>query len=113
MEALYRKVMKGKRITYVPVVPEAESATVLEFTDSQCLTAAGALGTMLLMVFERNMKKMKNGTPGLAERKIRVVEAAILDLYKGTGEPIHDDIAELMATTWDRTMKAVASGVEI
>lgn len=107
-EQLYKRVMKGKRTTYEPVIDD-EPVTVITFTDAQALTAAGALGTMLLMVFERNMKKMKNGTPGLAERKIRVVQAAILDLYKGTGEAIDDEIADLMATTWDRVMKEVSA----
>ena len=106
-ETLYRKVMKGKRTTYVPVAPEPEPETVLEFTEGQCLTAAGALGTMLLMVFEKNLPKMKNGSPSIVARKIKAVEAAILDLYRGTGKKIDDNIADVMARAWDTAMRLV------
>lgn len=105
-EVIYRKVMKGKKTTY-EIVPVIEGAT-LNLTEPECLTAAGALGVTLLMIFERNLPKMKNGTPKLAERKIAAVTAAILDLYKGTGEAINDDIALLIFEAWDKTMKSLS-----
>jgi hypothetical protein len=110
-EQLYRKIQKGKTIRYVPVVPEPEEIVTLTFTNSQCLTAAGAIGMTLLMIFERNMTKMRNGTPSLAERKIRVVKAAILDLFKGTGEPLHHDISKKICDCWDKTMRQLEEGI--
>jgi hypothetical protein len=107
---LYEKVMIGKRTTYREYTPveEPETLTDINFTEAECLTAAGALGMMLLMVFERNVPAHK-----VVARKIKALEASILDLYKGTGAPIDDNIAELMAITWDRTMKSISAGVEI
>jgi hypothetical protein len=102
-EPIYRKVMKGKRTIYEPVVEESEPETVVTFTDAQCLTAAGTLGTVLLMLFERHIPPHK-----VVARKINAVQQAVMDLYKGTGEPIHDDIADLITTTWDKTMKQMA-----
>jgi hypothetical protein len=104
MEQIYRKVVNGARVRYVPYLEPEQPKTVIEFTEGQCLTAAGALGTMLLMVFERNIPPHKR-----VARKINAVQSAILDLFKGTGEPIHDDIAELMAKTWDRVMKELSN----
>lgn len=102
-EQLYRKV-EGKRVRYVPVVPEPELQTVLQFSDAQCITAAGALGMTLLMVFERNLPPHKK-----VARKIKAVESAILDLFHGTGESIDPEIADLFCKTWDRTMLALNS----
>jgi len=102
-EQLYRKVMHGKRTAYEPV-GDAEPVTTITFTESEALTAAGALGTMLLMVFERNIPPHKR-----IARKIKAVEEAVLDLYNRTGAVIHEDIAELMARTWDRVMKEISA----
>ena len=102
-EILYRRVMKGKKTTYEPVEPQ--QGAVLNLTEGECLTAAGALGVTLLMIFERNIPAHK-----LVARKITALKAAVLDLYKGTGEPIKDDIAELIFTAWDKTMKSLSQG---
>ena len=83
----------------------SNNTSVLEFTEAQCLTAAGALGAVLLAVFERNIPPHKK-----VARKIKAVEAAILDLFQGTGAEIDDEVAELMIETWDRVMKEVANG---
>lgn len=98
---LYRKTMQGKRVVYVPVTDEPQ--TVLNLTEAECLTAAGALGVTLLMIFERNIPAHK-----LVARKISAVKTAVLDLYKGTGEAIDDDIAELIFKAWDRSMKSLS-----
>jgi hypothetical protein len=102
-EQLFKRVVKGKSFRYEPVIDD-EPLTIVTFTEGQCLTAAGTLGVILLMLFERYIPQHKR-----VARKIKAVETAVLELYKGTGEAIHDDIAELITTTWDRTMKAVAS----
>ena len=83
----------------------------IEFTDEQCLTLAGSLGVVLLHTFERNMKPMKNGSPSLTARKIKAVEEAIKDLYKGTGKPIDDKFANLTFRVWDETMIKLSKGV--
>ena len=114
-QQLYIKKQIGKTTRYLPYQPDttSEPEKMLTFTDAECLTAAGSLGVVLLTVFERNLPPMKNGSPTIIARKIKAVESAILDLFKGTGAEIDDDIAELMMVTWDRTMKAVSQGVSV
>jgi len=102
-EILYRRIQQGNRIRYEPVASEAETATAVTFTDAQCLSAAGALGVMLLIVFERMIPPHKR-----VARKIKAVQEAVLALYAGTGEPIDDEIATLMCATWDRVMKEIS-----
>jgi hypothetical protein len=103
-ETLYRKTMKGKRVVYEAVTPEAEPETVVTFTDKQAITAAGALGVTLLIVFERIIPPHKR-----VARKIKAVENAILDLFHGTGESIDDEICQVMCRTWDETMKRISA----
>lgn len=100
-EILYRKVMKGQRTTYESVTDGP--GPVLTYTEEQCLTVAGALGTVLLTIFERNIPPHSR-----IARKINNVQAAILDLYAGTGAHIDDGLAEQVFQTWDRTMKEIA-----
>ena len=88
-ETLYKREMKGKRVTYTPVVPVDETITVVNLTDKQCLSAAGALGATLLHLFERHVPPHKR-----VARKIKAVEQAILELYHGTGEPLDLDVAD-------------------
>lgn len=103
MEKLYTKEMRGKKTIYKEYVAPPEQKTALHFSESQCITAAGALGMTLLMVFERNIPPHKR-----VARKIKAVENAILDLYQGTGEQIDPEIADLMCATWDRVMVELA-----
>lgn len=103
MQQLYTKTITANgRTRYEPYTqPPVQS---LSLTEAQCVTAAGALGTMLLMVFERNMPAHKK-----VPRKIRAVELAILDLFRGCGETIDPQIADLFCATWDKTMQELTA----
>ena len=99
---LYEKIVTGKRVSYKPwVEPEGR---ILEFTDEQCVTLAGALGVTLLATFERNMPPHK-----LVARRVRAVERAILELYQGTGATLDPEMAELVCKTWDKTMRELSA----
>lgn len=103
MNQLYRKtISKAGKVSYQAIEPEPE--TYITLTDAQCLTAAGALGTTLLMMYERLNPPHKK-----VARKIKAVEVAILDLYQGTGEPLDRDIAEIMCAAWDKAMMLVSA----
>ena len=105
---LYTKEISPKgKVTYKEVIED--DFVVVELTDEQCLTAAGTLGVTLLALFERHFKPMKNGTPHLTARKIKAVEEAILDLYKGTGKPVNRDIMDDFCKAWDHTMRAMSA----
>jgi hypothetical protein len=102
-EPLYRK-LKNNR--YQEIKPEEEEVTTLTFTDGQCITAAASLGVTLLMIFERNIPPHKR-----IARKISNVRESILDLFAGTGEPLHPDIAEKICKCWDKTMRSLEEGI--
>lgn len=112
-DVLYRKVVsKGGKVSYQEVKAD-EGVTVLNLTEPQCVTAAGALGVTLLTIFERNMPKMKNGSPAIIERKITDVKKAITELYRGSGQPIDESTAEWFFLAWDKTMRNLESGIEV
>ena len=100
---LYEKITTKKgRTTYRPYVePEGK---VLEFTDAQCVTLAGALGVTLLSTSERNMPPHKK-----VARKGKALEHAVLDLFQGTGAELDIDMADLVCRTWDKTMKELSA----
>lgn len=74
------------------------------FTDRECLSVAAGLGIVLLDLAQKNMKPHQ-----LITRKIKAVETAVADLFKGTGEKLSINIAEGVLWTWSETMKKVAT----
>lgn len=105
-EVLYRKTMKGKRTVYEPVQSETEPVAYINLTDGQMISAVATLGTVLLMLAERNFPEHK-----LLHRKIKAVEAAILDLYNGTGQHVDLEICDHFCATWDRVLKELSAEV--
>ena len=107
MEQLYRKVLKGKVVRYEPVeAVEAQTEPTIYYNldEQQSLTAAGSLGVILLMLFERHVPPHKR-----VARKIKAVETAILDLYKGTGKEIDNEVADAVCRAWDKAMKLISA----
>lgn len=85
-----------------------DDGSVLELTDAQCLSAAGALGVTLLMIFERHVPPHKR-----IAKKIKKVEEALLDLFHGCGEKLDEEIADYFCETWDKTMRKMAKPKKI
>ena len=105
-EPLYRKVKKGKTTRYEPVQPEPvdDTVTTITFSNAECITVAASLGMVLLMLAQRNMQPHQ-----LVARKVKAVETAIADLFKGTGEKLRVDIAEGVMRCWDETMQRISN----
>ena len=103
MQQLYTKVMQGKRTTYVPYVED--DAQVINLTDKQCVTAAGALGATLINILSRNVK-----TP-IIKSRITAVEKEILRMFQDTGAPLDMDIANLFCSAWDRAIREMSAEV--
>ena len=105
-EPLYRKVKKGKTTRYEPVQPEPvdDTVTTITFSNAECVTVAASLGMVLLMLAQRNMQPHQ-----LVARKVKAVETAIADLFKGTGEKLRVDIAEGVMRCWDETMQRISN----
>lgn len=104
-ETLYKKEMVGKRVRYTPVEEPAAYDSVIEFTDGQCVTVAGALGVTLLNLFERHIPPHKR-----IAKNIKAVETAVLNLYNGWGEPVDHDLLDDILKCWDRTMLEMSGG---
>lgn len=107
-EMLYRKKANGR---YEPafnlepagdIVPEP--VLYYNLTNEQALTAAGALGVTLMALIEKHVPPHK-----LVARKIKAVEDAILNLYKGTGQEIDDEVADAMCRAWDKAMQLISA----
>lgn len=99
----------GGKVKYEPFEQpqDDELTTTVTFNEAECLTAAGALGCVLLGLFENHYPAHK-----LVARKIKAVETALLELYRGTGKKIDPKITTLILKTWDRTMIQMSEGVE-
>lgn len=79
-----------------------DDAAVIELTDKQCITAAGALGMTLINILSRNCK-----TP-IIKSRITAVEKEILRMFKDTGTALDVDIANHFCTAWDRTIREMS-----
>lgn len=109
-EQLYRKTQKGKSVRYEPIQPEPvdNTVTTITFSNSECVTVAASLGIVLLKLAQINMKPHQ-----LIARKIKAVETAISELFKGTGETLQLDISEGVMRCWDETMQRIsADGID-
>lgn len=101
-EQLYRRI-EGKRVRYEPVAPEPETLVTLD--DGQMISAVATLGVTLLMLAERHFPPHK-----LIHRKVKAVEASILDLYSSTGKHVDVETTEQFCACWDTTMKNLSVG---
>lgn len=102
---LYEKVPHGKTHRYVlsnakikPEPPHQES-----FTNGEIVTLGASLGMMVLMQMEISLPE-KARLP----RKLNALRAAILDLVKGNGARIDDEMVDHWADCWNRTLATVA-----
>lgn len=101
-EVTYRKVMCGKRTTYVPILEAMEDECVQTYgdlTNQQLITMAGTLGVVVMYSLERNVKM----TP-LIERRIKSYRLATHELVKGTGHHIDDELRDHVMRSWDLAM---------
>ena len=106
-ETLYRKVQQGNRVRYVPVESEAVEPMVVNLTDGQYLTIAGALAVTLLMLMERFIPEHKRN-----HRKIKNVREAVHDLYAGSGQAIDDATCSWILSCWDHAMRLAENAPE-
>lgn len=104
-----REETPGGKVRYLPynLPNDDDLTTTITFDEGECLTAAGTLGCVLLGLFEKHFPSHK-----LVARKIKAVETALLELYRGTGKKIDPKITTLILKTWDRTMIQMSEGVE-
>lgn len=108
VDRLYRKVISGGgKVSYVEYVAPPEEPTVIEMTDEQMLTVAGALGTTLLCLYERVLPPHKR-----IVRKVEALKKEVLNLYQGAGHKVDNVTADWFCKAWDRTMRSMTVGIE-
>ena len=106
-EQLYRRIEKGKRVSYEPVnyyepLVEEDNGPDKDYkvSDRQILTLSGGLACMVLMVFQRNYPYHSR-----MHREIKALEEAIMAIYKSTGEKVDGRLTEWLRKCWDDTMR--------
>lgn len=90
------------KVSYKPI--KEESPQIVNMSDKEMLTVAGALGITLLMVYERVIPPHKR-----IARKIDAVKSAVCDLYAGAGEPVDEETIEYFCRAWDKTMRMMST----
>lgn len=106
---LYEKKQVGKSVRYVEYVPEPAMEKTYNLNDAECLTVAASLGVTLLTIFTDTMPAHK-----LCARKIQAVQDSLLELYRGTGQKIDENIAVGIFKAWDKAMLIISTeGVEV
>lgn len=101
---LYEKHQTGSRVRYVPHVPIEETPTIIEMSDKQMLTVAGALGITLLTLYERVLPPHKR-----VARKVEKVKDSVVDLFQSAGDPVDVETMEWLANAWDSTMRSMTA----
>jgi len=102
----YEKVMVGKKTTYREVQAKVfrEPPKQEEFDNAQLVTLGASLGMMVLMQMEKQLpEKSRNA------RKLAAVSAAILDLVRGSGQKVSEEMCNYWADSWNRTMREMQS----
>lgn len=104
---LYKKVQQGNRVRYVEHVPEANPVPECsEFDNAELITLGVSLGVMMLMILEKQIPPHARNA-----RKIKALENAILDLAKGHGAPITEEMTQYWVDVWNRVMFEVQAGL--
>lgn len=101
-QQLYIKQLHGKRVSYSPYQPEL---TDRDLTDQQLLTMVGSLGVVIMHNYQRLIPEHKRN-----HRAVAKVESAILEMLKGTGKAIDDDMAQYTFDCWNLAVAIMARG---
>lgn len=101
---LYEKIQQGKRNIYKPFKPVINDRAL---SDGEVLTLAGALGLTMLHNYSKHVPKHK-----LVARKVAAVEQSIEDLFKGTGQPVVDEMSNYVMDCWNLAMLTMAQGAK-
>ena len=107
-QTYYERVQVGKRVQYREVQAKVfnELPKQEEFDNAELVTLGASLGMMVLMQMEKQLpEKSRNA------RKLAAVSAAILDLVKGSGQKVSDEMCSYWADAWNRTMQEIQRGV--
>ena len=99
IQLYYKTVSKGGKPTYHALTPDSSGAEAVEITNRQAITVSVSLIYPVVMNLLDKMPEHKR-----AAREIRNMLKDMLNLLKGTGEEIDDELAEHMFSAWNLSM---------
>ena len=96
------------RVTYREYIPTpATDLCADEFDTAECITWAVSIGITQLMILERQLPSHARNA-----RKIKALTEAILDLAKGHGKPLPDEMVDYVIGCWNRCMVEIQRGLD-
>lgn len=99
IQLYYKTVSKGGKPTYHALTPDSSGAESYELTNRQAITVSVSLIYPVVMNLLDQMPQHKR-----AAREIRNMLKEMLNLLKGTGEEIDEELAEHMFAAWNLAM---------
>ena len=99
IQLYYKTVSNGGRPTYHALTPDPSGAESYELTNRQAITVSVSLIYPVVMNLLDKMPEHKK-----AAREIRKMLLDMLNLLRGTGEEIDDELAEHMFAAWNMAM---------
>lgn len=111
-ELYVKEVSKGGKVSYKkfegPVARYAspEAPLMSEFDDKELITAGVSLGMMMLMLLENTLPPHSRNA-----RKIKAVTDAIVDLAKGQGSVLEQEMVDYWVNMWNYCMEQMQLGL--
>lgn len=104
---LYEKVTTpGGKVKYLPHTSGITDADRIDnMTEGQLVTLGVSAGVTCLLIMEKYIPEHKRNA-----RQIKKLEEAILELAKGKGEELDNDIMEYWAESWNQSMRIMQAG---
>jgi len=104
---LYEKLTSPSgRVSYKPVsvphAPPVRQPHSLTMTEGQIVSAVGGLAVMAIHGYQTMLPKHK-----LISRKVQAVNDSVLEMFRGTGQPIDEDMVDFISGVWNATMEQV------
>ena len=103
-EQLYVKRLHGKRTSYLPYQPEIYDR---ELTNEQCMTMVGALAVTVINLHQQLIPSHK-----VDHRKIEKVKQSVLEMLKGTGKAVDEEMAQYTFDCWNLAASIMGMGAK-
>jgi len=104
MQLYERHISKKGKVSYTPYQPETNDKDI---TEEEALTLCGALGITMLANYSKLVPEHKR-----VAKKIKAVELAIIDLFRGTGKPVNDEMCNYAMECWNLAMITMQKGAK-
>ena len=104
MEFYTKEVSLKGRISYVKYEPQISDRDISE---REALTLCGALGITILNNYMRLIPRSKQNLTN-----IKTVEKSLINLLKGMGKPVSDEMSNYAMDCWNLAMMIMSKGAK-